>query len=96
MFHLLTCFVYAAVFLFSLLFYSTHLGERAIYYGRSTIVIDVLAIVAGAYAICFSYLSYLQGVGIFWVLAAVVIGSVVSAMHLAKWIVRYRRYALTQ
>lgn len=96
MLYLLTFVVYLSLFLFSLLFYSTHLGERAIYSGPSAIVIDALAIVAGGYAIYFSYLSYLQGVGTLWVFATITIGSVVSAMHLAKWIVRYRTFASTR
>ena len=93
MLYILTLVMYVSVFLFSLLFYSTHLGERAIYYGSSAIVIDVLAIVAGGYTIRFSYLSYFQGVDVLWVFATITIGSVVSAMHLAKWLVRYRSFA---
>lgn len=93
MLYLLTAIVYVSIFLFSLLFYSTQLGERAIYYGLSALVIDILAIAAGGYAIYFSYLSYLQGVDAYWVLATITIGSVVSAMHLAKWIVRFHTVA---
>ena len=90
MLYLLTTAIYVAVFVFSLMFYSSRLGTRAIYGGPGALVIDVLAIMAGAYAIYFSYLSYLQGVGAAPVLATTTIGSVVSAMHLAKWIVRNR------
>ena len=90
MLYLLTTTIYVAVFVFSLIFYSSRLGTRAIYGGAGALVIDVLAIMAGAYAIYFSYLSYLQGVGAVPVLATTTIGSVVSAMHLAKWIVRNR------
>jgi hypothetical protein len=86
----LTIAIYGSIFVFSVVFYSTCLGARAIYGGASAIVIDALAIMAGAYAIYFSYLSYLQGVGAVPVLATATIGSVVSAMHLAKWIVRNR------
>lgn len=93
MLYLLGIAIYVAVFVFSLVFYSTRLGVRAIYGGASAIVIDILAIVAGAYAIYFSCLSYAQGVGIAPVLVATTIGSVVSAMHLAKWIVRNRTFA---
>ncbi len=96
MLYLLTLISYVSVFLFSLIFYSTHVGERAIYHGASAIVIDVLAMVAGGYSIYFSYLSYWQGVGALWVFATITIGSVVSAMHLAKWVVRYRTFALTR
>ncbi|MDA9981549.1 hypothetical protein N9H39_02195 [Gammaproteobacteria bacterium] len=90
MLYFLTIAIYGAVFVFSVEFYSTRLGARAIYGGPTAIVIDVLAIIAGAYAIYFSYLSYVQGVGAVPVLATTTIGSVVSAMHLAKWIVRNR------
>ena len=93
MLYVLTFVVYTSVFSFSLTFYSTHLGRRAIYCGSSAIIIDVLAILAGGYAIYFSYLSLLQGVGVAWVFATITIGSVVSAMHLAKWIVRNRTFA---
>ena len=93
MLYLLTIVIYVTVFMFSLVFYSTNFGARAIYGGPSAIVIDALAIMAGAYAIYFSYLSYLQGVGAAQVLAATTIGSVVSAMHLAKWIVRNRAWS---
>ncbi len=93
MLHLLTVIMYVSVFVFSLVFYSTNLGRQAIYHGSSAIVIDALAILAGVYAICFSYVSYLQGVGAVWVVATIAIGSVVSAMHLAKWIIRYRGVA---
>lgn len=91
--HLLTLITYVSVFVFSLAFYSTSLGRHAIYHGAGAIVIDVLAILAGAYAICFSHVSYVQGVSALWVVATIAIGSVVSAMHLAKWIVRYRGVA---
>ena len=90
MLYVLGTIIYIAVFLFSLIFYSTRLGDRAIYGGAAAVVIDVLAILAGIYAIYFAFLSYVQGVGIAPVLAVTTIGSVVSAMHLAKWIVRNR------
>ena len=96
MLYILGIAIYVAVFVFSLVFYSTRLGVRAIYGGISAIVIDVLAIVAGAYAVHFSYLSHVQGIGIAPALAVTTIGSVVSAMHLAKWIVRNRTFATTR
>ena len=90
MLYLTTIAIYTSVFLFSLIFYSTRMGARALYGGAGALTIDILAILAGAYAIYFSNLSYVKGVGTLWVVPAVAIGSVVSAMHLAKWIVRSR------
>lgn len=85
--------IYFTVFVLSLLFYSTRLGVRAIYGGPAAIAIDVLAILAGAYVIYFSNLTYLQGVGADRIIIVTSIGAVVSAMHLAKWIVRHRSNA---
>lgn len=93
MLNLPTIAIYLTIFVFSLVFYSTRLGVRAIYGGPAATTIDVLAILAGAYVIYFSNLTYLQGVGTDRVLAVTTIGSVVSAMHLAKWIVRHHTSA---
>lgn len=92
MFYLLSITIYCFVFLFSLWFYSTYLGARAIYHGLGAVVIDLGAIVAGIYAIYFSYVSYMRGVGIVLVLGTIGLGAVVSAMHLAKWIIRHRAF----
>ena len=80
--------MYASVFAFSVCFYSSKHGAKAIYFGIEALLIDVMAIVAGIYAICFSLMAHDLGVGTSWVMGTILIGSVVSAMHLAKWIVR--------
>lgn len=87
---LLTLLLYILVFVFSLSFYATPIGSRAIYHGVGAVVIDMLAIAAGAYVIHFAHLAGFRGIGAPWVLVSVMIGAVVSAMHLAKWIIRYR------
>ena len=86
--HLITGFIYLAIFFISLSFYTSRFGAQAIYFGAGALVIDLMAIVAGIYTIYFALLSYTAGVVLAQALGIILIGSVVSAMHLAKWIVR--------
>ena len=90
MFLLLTAVIYSAVFGISVAFYYTRLGARAIYGGASAVVIDILAILAGVYTVYIARVAFDAGVIFPHVLAIAVIGSVVSAMHLARWFVRNR------
>ena len=80
--------VYLITFTISLLFYTSRFGSEAIYFGLGALVIDLMAIVAGIYAIYFAFLSYAAGLDLALIFGIILIGSVVSAMHLAKWIVR--------
>lgn len=88
MLYLTTVAIYVSVFAFSLCFYSSKHGAKAIYFGFSALLIDIMAILAGFYAIWFSFMAYDSGLSTSWVLGTIVVGAVVSAMHLAKWVVR--------
>ena len=82
-------FVYLLTFIISLLFYTSRAGSQAIYFGAGALIIDLMAITAGLYTIYFAFLSYTAGMDLALVSGIILIGSVVSAMHLAKWIVRF-------
>lgn len=88
--YLLALIGYLSVLIFALWFYSTNTGARVIYHGIGANIIDLAAIVSGLYAVYFSFLSHLKGVGMGWVFITICIGTVFSAMHLAKWIIRRR------
>ena len=86
--HIITGSLYLAVFLISLSFYTSRFGAQAIYFGAGALVIDLMAIIAGIYTIYFAFVSHIAGVVLAQVIGIILIGAVVSAMHLAKWVVR--------